>query len=523
MNDDNSKETPLNNQRIQSASETTAIEDIRRMFVDETQIPRIVNNNQTPAKRAAFAKTHGIVSATFQVVDDLPEKYQIGIFKPGKRYTAWVRFSSDIAQTAPDLNSTVGVGIKLFDVYGNKAIDQEVNGTTLDFILQNTEVFFASDATDMANFKAAAMSGNLDRFLVENPELAAVLNSMDKKVDTLLGEPYWSCVPFKFGHEFCKFKLYARTLPTTTHKPNFSGTHYLANDLAQRLIEHSINIDFFVQLRNNPATQSITDARNLWKESEAIPVRVAILTLHRQNINSRQQQEYGESLSFNLWRTLLEMQPVGSIAEARKVIYQSSAEVRRNVNGQSIGEADKPRAYQLANMPTFIPTRETPWPIGTLGNVTEDFQGYGPMTLAPNQYTTRFQEITISSRDVPYSVAINNYGSLNNTVQKDDMNKGITYVNYPYTTGTLRLLFEKNNMQSVSFDLRAIIENLNSNGLLTISAYKDNTLIQSYQAGDINARIMIQPSSGRDFNLLTVHYNSYIYAFNLQNFTLTYA
>lgn len=523
MSDNNNREIARDNQSIQPASEATAIEDIRRMFVDETQVPRIVNNNQTPAKRAAFAKTHGIISAKFTVVDNLPKDYQIGIFKPGKSYTAWVRFSSDIAQTAPDLNSTVGVGIKLFNVPGNKAIDQEVNGTTLDFILQNTEVFFASDATDMANFKSAAISGNLDAFLLKNPELAAVLNSMEKKVDTLLGEPYWSCVPFKFGNNFCKFKLHAKTLPKTDHRPNFSATDYLANDLAYRLMNDEIRLEFFVQLRNNPATQSITDARNLWKESEAIPVRVAILTLYKQNINSRQQQEYGESLSFNLWRTLLEMEPVGSIAEARKVVYQSSSKVRRDVNGQSIGEPDQPRAYKLANMPDFTPTLDTPWPIGTLGNTTEDFQSYGPFTIESFNYSRLFPEITISARDVPYSIEINNYGTLDSPELMKLMNKGITYINFPHATGTLRLLFEKHNMKSVSFDLIARNGNVGSNGLLIISAQQDDNVIESYQVGAVTARITIQPSSGRDFNLLTFSNNYALFAFNLQNFELTYA
>ncbi|MDR5615774.1 hypothetical protein [Arsenophonus sp.] len=37
----------------------TAIEGIRRMFVDKVQRDHIVNNRQTPARRAAFIKQHG--------------------------------------------------------------------------------------------------------------------------------------------------------------------------------------------------------------------------------------------------------------------------------------------------------------------------------------------------------------------------------------------------------------------------------------------------------------------------------
>ncbi|MCS3430570.1 hypothetical protein [Klebsiella sp. BIGb0407] len=518
MSDDNAKDMARNNQSIQPASDSAAIEDIRRMFVDEIQVPRIVNNNQTPAKRAAFAKTHGTVSGSFQVVDNLPERYQVGIFIPGKRYTAWVRYSSDIAQTAADLNSTVGIGIKLFGITGRKSIDQEADGSTLDFILQNTEVFFASDADDMVNFKSAAMSGKLDAFLVNNPEMAAVLDSMDKKVDTLLGEPLWSCVPFKFGNDYCKFKLHARTLPSSNHVANFGGINYLAEDLAYRLRNSEIKLDFYVQLRNNPAKQSLTDARNLWDEREAVPYKVATLTLYQQDIRTRQQQEYGESLSFNLWRTLPEMEPVGSIAEARKVIYQSSAEVRRNVNGQSIGEPDKPRASQLAGMPVFTPTLDTPWPIGTLGNSSEDFSSFGPHTIQKNHFTTKFPEITISARDTLYPIYVNDRGNLSGNPL---MQRGIIYVNYPYGSSTIRLLFEKHNMKNVSFDL--IVARGISESLMTISSYQDTKLIESSETGDINARVTIQPANGSYFNVLTFKINNGVFAFSLNNFVMTYA
>lgn len=524
MSNNNSTENP---ESIQAASDSAAIEDIRRMFVDEIQISRIVTEKQTPAKRAAFAKTHGIVSGTFHVNNDLPIRYQVGIFIPGKSYTAWVRYSSDIAQTAADLNSTVGVGIKLFDVIGRKAMDAESNDSTLDFILQNTEVFFASDAEDMANFKAAAMSGNLDSFLAKNPELAAVLDSMSKRVNTLLGEPMWSCVPFKFGNDFCKYKLHAKTLPKTDHTPNINGRDYLAADLAHRLSNNDIELDFYVQLRNNYATQSITDARNLWDERDAVPYKVATLILHRQNIKARQQQEYGESLSFNLWRTLLEMEPVGSIAEARKVVYKSSAMVRRNTNGQSIGEPNIPRDRQLAGHPIFTPSTETPWPTGTLSNAIEDFQSSGPRTVEPNYFITPFPEITISARDVQRSVAINHHGSLSNPAQMALMNKGITFVNFPHTSGTLRLLFELHDMSSVSFDLIMNNGNVGPDGTLTIKLFNKTgnveTLLKTFETGEITARITVKTDNGRAFNVLTFTNNNPVFVYNLQNFSMNYA
>lgn len=347
----------------ESQNTATAIEAIRRMFVDVVQYRNIVNEQQTPAKRAAFIKQHGSAYGIFQVNDDLDEKYRIGIFQPGFEYPVWVRYSSDIKDNVPDKNSTVGIGIKLFNVPGEKALEEDADATTLDFILQNTEVFFAADAREMSEFKTAALNGTLDIFLQEHPETARILNEMENRtVESVLTETLWSCIPYKFGeNDYCKYELKNPSSDIPEKPTDKNDPDYLAKDLQKRLLEGEVRLDFNIQLRNNPKTQSIISARSLWKLDEAIPVKVATLILPQQKVLARAQNEYGESLSFNPWRTLKEMIPVGSIAEARKVVYRSSAQVRRHVNGQVIGEPTEPRAPG-APTPPYSPTFEEPWP-----------------------------------------------------------------------------------------------------------------------------------------------------------------
>ena len=82
----------------------------------------------------------------------------------------------------------------------------------------------------------------------------------------------------------------------------------------------------------------IDEATVRWSETESPPIQVAKLILPQQDITARGQPEYGETLSFHPWRTLKAHEPVGSIAEARKVVYEASARLRRNVNGEPIGE-----------------------------------------------------------------------------------------------------------------------------------------------------------------------------------------
>lgn len=101
------------------------------------------------------------------------------------------------------------------------------------------------------------------------------------------------------------------------------------------------------------------------------------------------------------------------------------------------------------------------------------------------------------------------------------MQRGIIYVNYPYGSSTIRLLFEKHNMKNVSFDL--IVARGISESLMTISSYQDTKLIESSETGDINARVTIQPANGSYFNVLTFKINNGVFAFSLNNFVMTYA
>lgn len=80
-----------------------------------------------------------------------------------------------------------------------------------------------------------------------------------------------------------------------------------------------------------------------WSPRDAPLQHVATLTLPRQDVATRGQGTYGERLAFNPWRTLAAHEPLGSIAEARKVAYAASADLRRDTNGTPRGEPDAPR------------------------------------------------------------------------------------------------------------------------------------------------------------------------------------
>ena len=107
--------------------------------------------------------------ARFEVVPDLPDDLRVGIFGQRPSFPAWVRFSSDIPDGQPDLKSTVGIGIKLFDVDGEKILAPDEHAPTADFLLQNMDVFFVDNAHDMCAFTKASLSGEADAWLKEHP------------------------------------------------------------------------------------------------------------------------------------------------------------------------------------------------------------------------------------------------------------------------------------------------------------------------------------------------------------------
>lgn len=312
--------------------------NLKQMFVDIVQARRI-RQGQTPARRPVFLKLHGVAHGRFEVVADLPADLQAGVFAL-RSLLAWVRFSSDTVPTRPDLKTTCGVGIKLFDVPGGKLMGE---GPTQDFILQNHDVFFVDTAEDMCEFtKAGVVQGDYDPYLASHPDTKRILDEMQKVELSVLTATYWSVLPYAFGAgRFVKYKLEPEQLPDG--EPPIDVADYLAGDLARRLRAGAARFRFMVQFQTDPKQMPLDRATVRWSEEESKPVHVATLVLPQQDVTALGQTAYGENLSFNPWHTLAEHEPQGSISVARRLVYAASADVRRNANGVPTDEPRAPR------------------------------------------------------------------------------------------------------------------------------------------------------------------------------------
>ncbi len=360
---------------------TTVTKRLKEMFVEMGQKTRI-ERGQKPAERAVFRKQHGIAYGNFVINKDIDESFKQGIFA-GDSYECVIRFSSDTTPTSPDIHSTLGVGLKLFGVEGPKLLGE---GTNADFIFQNIDRFFASDANQMCSFTSAGViDKDYDSYINKHPELGEILKAMTKEEASVLSAKYWAILPFKLGdNQIVKYRL----VPENTYKGvPFDENNYLAIDLERRLLKEETTFRFEIQLRTNDETMPLDDAQVVWNEEESPYICIAKLHIPKQDVANIGQAEFGTNLAFNIWRILPEHEPLGSIAAVRKVVYAASAEVRHQANGQQLQEPKERSPKFKGNTDeedTCIVTAGIYPPIGVMrvGNSENDFF-IGPLIDEP--------------------------------------------------------------------------------------------------------------------------------------------
>lgn len=319
------------------------ITQLRQLFVNKTMGTRI-NAGQDPVRRAVFLKPHGGAKATWWVRPDLPAELRVGLLAYDQ-LAAWLRFSSDTVPFASDLGTTLGVGIKLFGVHGRKLLTGEEAALTHDLVLQNYPVFFVDTAKDMCEFTYEGLVGDgYDAYLAKHPKTRKILDLMQQNLASVFDAVYWSGLPYAFGQgRYVKYRLAFETLNPQPPNNSQLNPNFLHDDLRSRLLAGPIDLHFSIQLRTNPKLMPLDAATVEWSTELAPPLHVATLTLPQQDIDAPGQAAYVENLAFNPWHALPEHAPVGSISEARKVVYQASAELRRQRNGIPIVEPRQPR------------------------------------------------------------------------------------------------------------------------------------------------------------------------------------
>lgn len=109
-----------------------------------------------PDRRGQHPKAHGCVEATFTVLPNIPLELKVGIFSEPKVFKALVRFSNGKSDDDrhPDVH---GMAIKVLEATGPRAVPND-GLDEQDFIMIDSETFFASDAESLLGFMKASVA-----------------------------------------------------------------------------------------------------------------------------------------------------------------------------------------------------------------------------------------------------------------------------------------------------------------------------------------------------------------------------
>ena len=221
---------------------------------------------------------------------------------------------------------------KVLNVKGAQALE----GTSReeqDFVLIDSEVFFAPDAATVLGFMkarvaSAAKPAVMEEFARSHPATMALLATSLKIISSPLATRYWSTVPYRLGDVAVKY-----TAVPADGNPPAGGAPASADSLRQALVARLSEgntppeFELCVIPQTNPTSMPIEDPTVRWASQ---PVPVATIRVAPQPFDTPEGMKQCEELSFDPWHALAEHRPLGGINRARKAVYIASVELRRS-------------------------------------------------------------------------------------------------------------------------------------------------------------------------------------------------
>ena len=153
----------------------------------------------------------------------------------------------------------------------------------------------------------------------------------NRRLHSLALETYWSRGAIRWG-ETLAVRYLLRPLPGSPAAAAHTNPEYLRAELARRLSEGDVVFELCVQYFKDPVSTPVEDASVEWTEAASPAVRVAQLTIPKQDIaapGSRAAERQIDELAFNPWNTTDDFRPLGNLNRARKVAYDASAAHRK--------------------------------------------------------------------------------------------------------------------------------------------------------------------------------------------------
>ena len=318
------------------------------------------------AVRGAHAKTYGVVKAEVQILHNVPAAYAQGIYgKPGS-HGALIRFSSASNHLGADatLGGVLGCAMKMFDIPGQKLVEEEPQSDTFDLVLKNNPSFVANTAkhylilqeigNETPKYLARGKKGFhelLTDFVTGKgtfekgdwawDELFAFVKAAQTPVRNPLVTTFHSMAAVRHGDYMAKVRLapVADNANRVIHRELDirSRPEVFYPTLVDEFQACEFDFDLQIQLCTNLEAMPINDTTVEWPEKLSPFVTVGRVNIPRQDISRTENFEKTDALAFNQWRVTEEHRPLGEIMQVRR-IYSASAKLRRAINHQSQGE-----------------------------------------------------------------------------------------------------------------------------------------------------------------------------------------
>jgi catalase len=306
-----------------------------------------------PYTRDVHSKAHGCVKARFEVGEVEP-RLRHGLFARAADYDAWLRFSSgDTHVQSDEIHDARGFALKVMGVPGEKLLPAEKDAPTQDFVMINSPRFFVRTLPDYAAFTAFLSRGSRYGWFFDGfswkpwrwhlRELSLAAHTLEPPPASLLQTRFYSLSAYRLGpSQFVKYS--AR--PCETRKPprRPKGANMLRETLKAELAQGEGCFDLAVQLQVAGKNMPVEDATVLWSEADSPFLKVARVTIPRQEFDTPEQNAFCENLSFTPWHALPDHEPVGVMNRVRRAVYQEISRYRHAKNAVPRAE---PRGFCL--------------------------------------------------------------------------------------------------------------------------------------------------------------------------------
>ena len=299
--------------------------------------------------RDAHPKSHGCVSALFDVDPVVNPQLARGVFSRGAQFKAIVRYSNGSGDpTVPDIKGDVrGMAIKLLNVPGRKLLDVESEATTQDFIMINYPVFVIADPKEYVTVIEKVGSSNvfaklslLSALGIKGAKLASAAQS--SQIASPLQATYFTAVPYQLGVGSGRLAVRYKAEPCAINgkdkiPENTDDRDYLRHQMRSYFQRQDGCYDMYGQVRVD-GSMSVEDSRDEWpspwQKLATLQMRGKDQDIAETGDLSDLRNRKCDSLSFNPWHALPEHKPLGAMNRMRKVIYENISAFRHSNNGE---------------------------------------------------------------------------------------------------------------------------------------------------------------------------------------------